>query len=127
MHPHDTHVLPDGSKIRVLNANILVKKDPPPQKDNGGVILFANGAMSHVHGTGTILASGFFTPKDLDHVPLTDVHPDLAVGNKVVFVRFLAEQHTNEQVREMFGDDIIRLQPNDVLLVYAPEDESRLF
>lgn len=127
MHPHDTHVLPDGTKIRVMNANILVKKDPPPEKDNGGLIIFANGAMSHVHGTGTIVATGFFTPKEGDYLPLTDVHPDLAVGNKIVFVRFLAEQHTNERVREMFGDDIIRLQPTDVLLVYDREDEGRLF
>lgn len=126
LHAHDSYTLPDGGVLRMLNSNILVRKDKPAEKSASGLIHYATNAMEHTNNTGTILAYGYYNTKNGRRVPLDQVY-DLAVGMKCVFVRFLADQHTNEQIREYFGDDVIRLQPNDLQLVYDPEDEGRLF
>lgn len=126
LHPHDSYTLPDGSVLRMMNSNILVRKDKPAEISPSGLVLYPNGAMEHVNNTGTILAFGYYNTEDGKRVPLNEVY-DIAVGLKCVFVRFLADQHTNEQIREQFGEDLIRLQPNDLQLVYDPEDHGRIF
>lgn len=125
MHEHDTYQVPGGPSIRVLNGNLLVKKDPLITKK--GLIEFPDGAVDEVHNTGTILAVGFHDDKEGGRVPLHHVHPDLIPGNQVVFVRYIADVHTNERVREMLGEDVIRLTPTDILLVFDEADRSRLF
>lgn len=126
LHPHDSYALPDGRVLRMTNSNILVRKDKPAQTSASGLIHYPGNAMEHVNNTGTILAFGYYNTKDGRRLPLSDVY-DLAVGLKCVFIRFLADQHTNEQIREQFDDDLIRLQPNDLQLVYDAEDHDRLF
>ena len=126
VHPHDSYTLPDGRVVRMLNSNILVRKDKPAEATASGLIHYAPNALEHANNTGTILAYGYYNTKDGKRLPLDQVY-DIAVGLKCVFIRFLADQHTNEQIREQFGEDIIRLQPNDLQVVYDPEDEALLF
>jgi len=124
-HSHDSYTLPDGRVVRMMNSNILVRKDKPAEVSASGLIHYGN-AMEHTNNTGTILAYGYYNTEDGRRIPLDEVY-DLAVGLKCVFIRFLADQHTNEQIREHFGEDIIRLQPNDLQLVYDAADEGMLF
>lgn len=121
-HPYDTYVLPDGRKIRMMNKNVLVKIDKPAEQTKSGLIVYPGGAMEHANNTGTILAFGYEYDGEGKRIPLRD----LEVGLKVLFVRFLADQHTNEQIREMFGEDIIRLQPSDLQLVYTPDEHDKI-
>lgn len=123
VHPHDTFVTESGVSIRMLHNNILVRIDKPSEKSRSGMILYPSGAMEHANNTGTIVAFGYeYAPKGTEPRPIHG----LEVGLKVLFVRFLAEQHTNETVRELLGEDLIRLQPNDIQLVYTPDDEDRI-
>jgi len=126
LHPHDSYTLPDGRVLRMMNSNILVRKDKPAEASASGLIHYPGNAMEHVNNTGTILAFGYYNTEDGRRVPLSEIY-GIAVGLKCVFVRFLADQHTNEQIREQFGEDLIRLQPNDLQLVYEAEEHGRLF
>lgn len=122
VHPHDTYVTEDGKKIRIIGNNMLVKIDTPPKQTASGLVLYASGSMENVNNTGTVVAVGYEYTEDGDRIPLRGIE----VGEKVLFIRFLADQHTNEQIREMFGKDLIRIQPSDVQLVFAPEDQKRV-
>ena len=124
IHPHDSYKLPDGRVVRMMNSNILVRKDKPADVSASGLIHYGN-AMEHTNNTGTILAYGYYNTEDGRRVPLDQVY-DIAVGLKCVFIRFLADQHTNEQIREKLGSDLIRLQPSDIQLAYDPEDDDRV-
>lgn len=126
-HPNDTYTHTDGRRIRAMKDAILVKPDPPPTHSASGLIEYAPSAMEHVMNTGTIVAFGFTrVGKKQFELPI----PDIEVGEKVVFVRFLAEQESNKQVRKMFDTDdgtgIIRIQPKDVLLVYTADEHDRI-
>lgn len=120
IHPHDTYTAEDGKVIRMIGKNMLVKIDEPPKQTASGLVLYASGAMENVNNTGTIVAFGYEFTEDGEKIPIRDIN----IGEKVLFVRFLAEQHTNEYIREMFGKDLIRLQPSDIQLIYSPEDQK---
>ncbi len=123
--PHHTYTFEDGTRLRVLGDAILVKPDPVQTHSASGLIEFADGAMEHTLLTGTILAFGMHKLKNGTRIPLNKAHPDLAVGRKLVFVRFLKEQHTNKTWAEMF-EGAIRLTITDAMLVYDPEEQDRL-
>lgn len=124
VHPHDTYLTPSGLKIRMLGKNILVKIDKPAEKTESGLILYPSGAMEHANNTGTVVAFGY------EYIGETSVEPvplrDIEVGMKVLFVRFLADQHTNENMQYLLGEGLIRLQPSDIQLAYTPDEERRL-
>lgn len=119
-HPHDTFELPDGRRIRVLGPNIFVKMDPVDTKR--GLIHFAPSAMDHVNRTGTVIAFGTYEitkgPKRGTRIPI----PEVNVGDKVLFIRFLAEQDSNKYIRHQFGNDIIRIRPADIAVSYSADE-----
>lgn len=115
----DTYTTKNGEKIRLINNSILVKPDPTP--DRKGLIHFPDGSMEHVLNTGEVVAVGYEETKKGRRYPI----PDLEPGEKVVFVRFLAEQDSNKQVRRMM-DGTVRIRPSDVLLVYTPDEQDRV-
>jgi co-chaperonin GroES (HSP10) len=119
---HDTYTTPEGTKIRILGNRLLVKIDEPPKSSSSGLIVYPNGAMEHVNNTGTILAFGTIW-KGAERIPI----PGLEVGLKVVFVRFLAEQHTNKNIQHTLGAGMIQLAPSDIQLLYTPDEQSKLF
>jgi co-chaperonin GroES (HSP10) len=120
-HPQDTYVTPDGTKIRILGNRLLVQIDEPPSVSANGLILYPSGAMEHANNTGTILAFGTIW-KGAERIPI----PGLEVGQKIVFVRFLAEQHTNKNIRHTLGKDLIQLAPSDVQLMYDPSEHDKI-
>lgn len=113
----DTYVTADGLKIRVIGNNLLVRPDPLPERSAGG-IFYAPDAMEHVNNTGTVVAVGTVTAKTEERIPI----PGLKVGDRVVFIRFLALQETNQQLAGIVGEDLIRLRPADIQLVFDAED-----
>lgn len=120
---HRTHQLDSGEGIRTIGDDILVMPDPLPTESESGLIHFPGGAMEHTLGTGTILAYGVIKPKKKKGpgVPV----PGLEVGLKCVFVRFVAEQNSNKQMRASY-EGTIRLKRTDVLVVYTEDEHERI-
>lgn len=121
MTAHDTYITPEGTKIRIMGNRLLVKIDKPSEKTASGLILYPGGAMEHANNTGTILAFGTIW-RGAERIPI----PGLEIGLKVLFVRFLAEQHTNENFQHLVGPGLIQMAPNDIQLIYSPDDEHRV-
>lgn len=119
---HDTYTTSEGTKIRILGNRLLVKIDEPPKQSSSGLIIYPSGAMEHVNNTGTILAFGTIW-KGVERIPI----PGLEVGMKVMFVRFLADQHTNKNIQHVLGTGLIQLAPSDVQLLYTPDEQNKLF
>jgi co-chaperonin GroES (HSP10) len=119
---HTTHELDDGTVLRVMGDGILVQPDEPPTESKGG-IQYPDGHMEHPLNTGTVLAYGYMRDKKGRHRPYPI--PDLKVGDKVGFIRFLAKQNTNIQMSEVY-DGVIRLTPRDVIFVCDPDDVDRV-
>ncbi len=119
---HDTYVLPDGRLIRIIGDNILIRFDEPKDVSASGLIIFPQGSIEDVNNTGTILAFGTLSFGNGKRVPI----PDLEMGMKCLFVRFLAEQDSNKQLRIRLGHNIIRLKPSDILFLYDARDDDKL-
>ncbi len=119
------HKFEDGVTVRLLGDSLLVQPDPPQTSTSSGLIHFADGSMEHVLLTGTILAMGYKELEDGTLMPLSEVDPELKLGRKIVFVRFLKDQQTNLQWSELF-DGAIRLRLTDVMLAFDEEDEERI-
>jgi co-chaperonin GroES (HSP10) len=122
MTAHDVHVFEDGTRLRVVGDSILVNPDIPADRTASGLILYPDGSMEHVLNTGTVLAFGTTRPKRKGQpVPI----PGLEKGLKLAFVRFVAEQDSNKQLRIRYRG-VIRLKVSDVLVVYPPEEHARV-
>lgn len=122
---NDSYTTKSGNTLRVINDNILVAVDPLPEMSASGLVLYPNGSMEHVHNTGTVVAFGYTWIETADgpkRIPL----PELEVGMRVVFIRFLAEQDSNKQVRLIAEEDVIRIKPNDILLTFPPDELAKL-
>lgn len=103
----------NGLTFKPLKANIVVRMDPAPERSKSGHILFPDGALEHVNRTGKVVDVG------------PEVH-EPAIGDRVLFVRFLAEVHTKKMLRDKLGQDILVCDAKDIILVFGDEDEERL-
>lgn len=124
---HDIYETADGRLVRMVGKNILIRADKPREISFGG-IHYATSSVEHVMNTGTILAFGFIEvggKKGYPHkrFPI----PDIEVGDRCVFVRYLSEVHTNKQVQQRIEEGVFRIQTSDILIVYDPEDEELIF
>jgi co-chaperonin GroES (HSP10) len=116
------HVTSDGLKVRVLGNNLLVRPAPAPKESRGGIIIPDN-VLGGLYLTGEVVAVGFLTTtKAPEHTPI----PGIAVGDRVLFTRFLEKTDGNERIARVIGDDLIRIRPADVLLVMDGADAERL-
>lgn len=119
--PMDTAVLPNGTRVRLVGNNLLVRPDPLPTESKGG-ILYAVDAVEHVYNTGTVLAVGYV----LAQAPEKTVIPGIKKGDRVYFIRYLAKQDSNLQLANRLGDDVIRIRPADVMFMFDGEHEGLL-
>jgi len=116
------HVTSEGTKVRVLGNNLLVRPDAPPKESRGGIII-PDTVLGGLYLTGEVVAIGFVTTtKAVEHTPI----PGLAIGDRVMFTRFLEKTDGNERIARVIGDDLIRIRPADVLLVMDAADAERL-
>ncbi len=126
----DTYVAPNGTRMRVLNNNMLVRVDPAPDMTAGGIVIPDTAHADH-YATGTVVAVGTVpTATRDDEGNIVDVGrtpiPGISVGDHVLFIKFLSDQDSNKKVRERLGDDIIKMQPSDVLVIFGDEDRARV-
>jgi co-chaperonin GroES (HSP10) len=128
---HDTHQLPDGRSIRVLNDNILVQLDPPDVISRAGIIL-PTGVYENPYGVARILAYGYAdaTIRN-DEGEIIEVRkvslPGLSVGDGVYIVRFLDTQDSNVLLQKHYGGGLIRIKPKDIIFVFDYETERARF
>lgn len=104
--------LPDGRTLKLTGPRILVEVLPGPKKL--GVIELPDNVAASNYSHGKVLAVGVRQLRDGRSIPLEGVRP----GDRCVFVRFVANIHTNEQVQDRLGENIIIVEPKDLLLVY---------
>lgn len=116
-HPQQIYTHPDGRTLTMMNDNILVKPDKHENVSAGGLVLTQD---QHPLNTGTVLAFGVKRLEDNSTIPL----PELEVGKKVVFVKYLAQQHSNLQVSELF-DGLIKVNYTDIMLILDDEDDFK--
>ena len=111
----DTYEYESGRSLRITGKKVLVMGDELSKKTKGG-LWKPEGACEHVYRTGTILAFGYDRIKKTGKkVPIRDIE----VGLKCCFVRFLAEQDSNKQIRARFGDDdVFLIGPTDLMFVW---------
>jgi hypothetical protein len=132
-HPFDRYTFESGETLRLINEGILVKMDPDREDTCSGLIHYPDGAMEHIYSTGTILAYGYIKeiklpadPGDTKVVtrPVKPFPiPDIEVGMKCCFIRFRKLQDSNKLLRQLFGDNIIALKPEDLLFVFTGDIE----
>lgn len=126
---HDTFFASDGRKVRLINDDLLVKMDPLPEKSSGGIIIpttVGERGDDGIYSTGTVVAVGYMKTEDEEGVHRRFKIPDIDVGDKVLFIRFLAEQHSNKQIQSRIEEGLIRVKWFDVIVAYDKADESRL-
>lgn len=117
----DTAVLENGTAVRIVGNNLLVRPDPLPKETAGGIIIPGD-AVEHVYNTGTVLAVGYV----LAQAPAKTQIPGIKPGDRVYFIRYLAKQDSNIQLANRLGEDVIRIRPADVLLTFEAEDEKKM-
>lgn len=127
----DTHVTASGRTIRVINDNILVQIDPPPETTRSGIIIPA-GRYENPYATAQVLAVGYF---DTTHrndegeivghgrIPI----PGVEVGDGVYIVRFHDIQDSNVAIQKEFGNGLLRIRPNDIILVFDRAEDTSKF
>ncbi len=120
MHEFSTYTTPEGRTISVLNDVILVRPRKDERLTDGGIHLTHD---QHPHNTGEILAFGEMRRgKSSKPFPI----PDLKVGWGVLFIKYLAGQHSNIRIQEMF-DGLIKIHVSDVILTFDNPEDGRLF
>lgn len=115
------------NKLTLLGTRVLVRLRPMRDTlDKSGLILAATGeAGEDVIQTGTVLAVG--------HEPIKKGMkgnpPPIAgleKGDVVAFLKFYRETHTNKQLQACLEDDIIFVEPKDILLVLTEDEADRI-
>lgn len=114
---HNTYTTKNGQTIRLINNRVLVQLEKPQEASASGLVLYPNGSMENVNTFGRIMAYGFILPKEGPDSGKRLPIPGLEVGKRVVFIRFLANQHTNESIRALLGDDLVVIAPSDIAAI----------
>jgi co-chaperonin GroES (HSP10) len=118
----DTYTTPEGEVVRVIGNNLLVRVEPDKKETTGGIIIPDN-VLPSIHVVGEVLAIGYLTSKKA--AAKTPI-PDLKVGDRVAFVRFLEKTDANPQIKRAIGENVLRIRPADVLLVMDAGDSQQL-
>lgn len=112
----NTYKLPDGRTFRVVGPNILVERVSLPQVSKGGIIIRRE--KEDATAIGIVRAVGRLdTKKGAKKIGIDGIEP----GMKVAFLWFYAERHTNLQIRERIGDNLVVLKWEDISLVWDPK------
>jgi co-chaperonin GroES (HSP10) len=80
-------------------------------------------AVESVNNSGTVVAYGFLwvhDDEDPDSAPRKIPIPDMEIGLRVMFIRFLGEVHTTKAMQAVIGDEIIKMDASDILAIGVP-------
>lgn len=119
---HDVYVTPQGKSVTVLHSNILVRPDPLPERTSTGLLHLPTNAMEDVNNTGTVVAYGHIWVGGEDEPQRRIPIPEIYIGMRVMFIRFLGEVHTTKSMQAAIDDNIIKMDVSDILLVLEEED-----
>jgi len=119
---HDVYVTPGGKRVTVLHGNILVRPDPLPEKSATGLIHLPADSVEEITNTGTVVAFGHIWVGGEDEPKRRIPIPEIEVGMRVMFVRFLGEVHTTKSMQAAIDDNLIKMDVSDILVVLEDED-----
>jgi len=120
---HAAYTLAGGEIFRVVGDKVLVRMDPDADTTASGLIHIPGTAHETVVGTGTVLAYGMKHPKkSATPVPI----PDIEVGKKCCFIKFLKNQGANQQFRQMHESDVVLLQSKDIMFLWDKDESIRV-
>lgn len=111
-----------GGQLRVLGNNLLVRLHDRPKQTPGGIVV-PDTAIDSMLATGTVVAVGRLTGA---RAPANTPVPGITTGDNVLFVRFLDRSDSNPQLKRLVEDNILRIRPDDVLLVLDDDDVKRV-
>lgn len=110
----------EGTTIKLLKDQILVEVEPAQTKSDSGLIHYAEGSMEKVTTTGIIRAFGYERHvRSKCEWPI----PDIGVGERCLFIRFLGDTHTNLLFQKKIGKDMILIKPKDIIAM-LDDDEA---
>lgn len=115
--PHNVYITKSGDRMRLINNSLLIAVDPLPKVTKGGIFI-PDQSCDSVYNTGVVVATGFVTSQTAEKLPI----PGIAVGDRVMFIRFLAKQDSNLQLIATVGEEVIRARASDILLIFGDED-----
>ena len=116
------YIAKSGRRLRVLGNNLLVRMDAAPKETRGGIMI-PDTVLAGLHATGEVLAVGRLTGKRAEaNTPV----PGVGVGDRVLFVRLLERTDVNPQLKELAEERLVRVRPDDILLVLDDEDVKRV-
>lgn len=114
----DQMVLQDGRTFHVLGPRVCV--EILPEERFVGSIFVPDTAVTSVYRRGVVRAVGKGWSGEDRRTQ------DIQCGDHCVFVRFHANIHTNERVQEALGENVIVLEPKDILLVCEATDQVEI-
>lgn len=127
---HNEWKAANGRVIKLIGPDVLVRLHKNKETTSGGIVIpdtVGDRGDEGILVKGTILAFGFFSGGGEGDEPFYSVPiPGLEVGLTAVFIRYYAEQHSNQQLQYRFEEGVIRLKPLDIMLVFDPQDDSRV-
>lgn len=117
--------LPDGRMLRVVGDNILVERIKLPETYKDSPII-VNRQKEDATAIGVIRAVGMHAvlkPGDgPQRIPIDVLEP----GMNCSFLWFYAERHTNLQVQERIGENLIFLKASDISLIWPAGEEHEI-
>jgi co-chaperonin GroES (HSP10) len=100
-------------KVRVLGPRLLIKIEDEAEFFKDSVLVKPDTVHETAVGWGEVLGigEGYDTRKGI--VPIEGVK----VGDRVAFIKFLKEGHTNKLVASVIGEDMLIVEAKDIVVV----------
>lgn len=122
----NTFTLPDGRTLRIIGDNILVERIRLPNTYKDSTII-VNREKEDATAIGIIRAVGQHPVKrPREDGPVSIPIDILEPGMNCAFLWFYAERHTNLQVQERIGDNLIFLKASDITLIWPKGEEHEI-
>lgn len=99
--------------VTPLGPRLLIEIEPEAGTFQGSSLIKPDTVHESAVGWGKVLAIGSGTPTKAGLVPVEGIK----VGNKVAFIKFLREAHTNKALASTLGDDLLIIELKDVVLI----------
>jgi co-chaperonin GroES (HSP10) len=99
-------------KIQPHGRRVLVKMLPEDIKFTNSLLYKPDTVHEDAIGYGVVQAVG---KHKINREPGWKEETEVRVGDKVAFIKFLREVHTNQGVASIIGDDLILIEFKDIL------------
>ena len=100
-------------KVRLLGPRLLVRMEKEASTFKGSSLVKPETVHETAIGWGEVLSLGHGHYTDVGLVPLEGVK----VGDRVAFIKFLKEGHSNKSLQHVLGEDRLIIRMEDVVVV----------